>query len=484
MLTKLFTKVRERGSDIAAVLNAARAQWAQQNLTPGLYRRLAENDVPPPVSDSDNLAIAQQLGIQWSDWRWHARNRVDERDWELIPELFPRYRGQEQELQVYLQNWKMGVMPLNLLLPEAVEKWLPQIGFTPEFDPYHTIRSDTAITRELQPDDYPASVAERFPEKALTYVATVKPGWETALVVTSSSFEDIFCPIGCSNCYRTTRKGGYWKLDNERPLITPKPKQQFEWLVEALNSPEYARVTDVLISGGEPLLFSNKEIAVMLEHLSGAKNIKTVRFCTGALFLGLPFRIDDELLQLCRDWMDQTGKMIPGWNCHLAHYECFTPEAVWAGEKIRSYGFDIMPQIPLESGVNWWPEDEQKSKNCLDDTTQLCQHVLGIRPYYGILDMQGSVPFEQAIRVCGELFDTHHRTNLTRPTSVALFEERNIPLSFHALWAIEKTVHSDKGIVEYRIPRAEGTMAIHTEPLRVGINDDPDSLTNLRAHNV
>ncbi len=147
-------------------------------------------------------------------------------------------------------------------------------------------------------------------------------------------------------------------------------------------------------------------------------------------------------------------------------------------------GIELLPQCPLEQGVNIWNEDILRSIETLKELDRLLTIAVGTRPYKWILDMQGEVSLLTGIKVWKELHDRHQgESDITRPTSFAVFSPQpagNLNISWHTLWAMEMSVDKEKGVVIYRIPHPGGVWIEYTERIWEGINDNSKILEELK----
>jgi L-lysine 2,3-aminomutase len=251
-------------------------------------------------------------------------------------------------------------------------------------------------------------------------------------------------------------------------------------------------VYDVIISGGEPLILSNEKLGNLLEELGKARNLRILRICTGTLFLGLPMRIDDELVDILDQFSNETGVRVTI-QAHLACHEQIVPESVIAVSRLRKRGINIYTQVPIKEGINFFADDLHRTVKELALLGKK-QVAIGVEPYMFIVDMHPStnafyVPIEPLICVWGALVESHDYPGLERPRTLSiLFEGGNIILSGNTMLAMTKAVDKDRGIVTYRIPRVGPDQSNrpsiaevfeYSEPLGPH-NENPDSLGLLR----
>jgi L-lysine 2,3-aminomutase len=457
-------------------LKKIRAAWLTKNLDPETLAVCRRQKVEVPSFQGADPG----QGEDWGNWHWHIRNRLTSVE-DLI-ELFPQYLTKKTAAEEWLKNYDFSIMPLNLMLKNGVGKFLPQIGLIPASDPYGVQQEKSVVWEELKGRKY--------------YLATRKPGYATFLPILGGSADKVFCPIGCAGCYRglQTRFGQPLKLNKEddtvEDLAIPSPVDQIRMLAKRWNSdPEFRDVYDILISGGEPMTLSNATWSEILQELAKAEYLKSFRICTGALFLGLPFRFDGEFISLLAGFHKQTGASVKI-SAHVSHLENITPEAVFFARRLIAAGIEILPQMPLEPGVNFWPDDLQKTTETLRQLDRRLALAVGTRSYKWIVDIQKrrinqGVSILSVIEVWRRLHDGHiGESDIDRPTSLALFfphERGNLNLSYHSLWAIKMTVDQNKRVAQYDLPHPAGGWVKYEEPLWEGVNDDPARLQKLRG---
>ncbi len=135
---------------------------------------------------------------------------------------------------------------------------------------------------------------------------------------------------------------------------------------------EYIRadptIQEIILSGGDPLSLSNKNLKELFKKLSSIPHLKRLRLHT-RFPMGIPERIDCELLELLHDLSLQVWIVI-----HANHAREFD-SAIWTAlQQLRRQGAVLLCQSVLLKGVN----------DCLESLVDLCQTLVdhGILPYY------------------------------------------------------------------------------------------------------
>ncbi|MBC8520739.1 MAG: KamA family radical SAM protein [Methanomicrobia archaeon] len=118
---------------------------------------------------------------------------------------------------------------------------------------------------------------------------------------------------------------------------------------QVLNGIEYIReheeIRDVLISGGDPLLLKDEELAFFLERLKEIKHVEVLRIGT-RVACSLPQRITDGLVSLLRRYHPLYI------NTHFNHPGEFTEESRRACSTIADAGIPLGDQTVLLRGIN------------------------------------------------------------------------------------------------------------------------------------
>jgi lysine 2,3-aminomutase len=164
------------------------------------------------------------------------------------------------------------------------------------------------------------------------------------------------CALYCRFCLRKRMVG-----DQEWAMRKRELAAALAWIRA---TPE---IRDVLLTGGDPLFFSDDRLEWVLAELRGIPHVEIVRL--GTRFpVTLPFRVTDALVRML-------GRYHPIWlNTHFNHPRELTPEAAEACDRLARAGIPIGNQSVLLRGVN-------------DDVAtmqSLCEGLvrMRVRPYY------------------------------------------------------------------------------------------------------
>jgi 4Fe-4S single cluster domain len=392
---------------------------------------------------------------EYADWRWHTGQTLDSLNPshnKLILELVSGYYSQENfaELQQYLESTgtSMATYPMNFLLGKnGLLHSLPtQTWRINESNPYGLLNDTSAITKTIDGKRY--SIAARH------------PGYDTYLADLTTH-----CDAGCPGCYKGEQvRRGESKFEfvrgekTEIILHNLNPVQKIRELVQVWNTTDNPP-SDILLSGGEPLSLPNNQLREILKMLVDCKPCKTIRFCTGMMFLGMPFRFyDSELLDILKETSDQKPLML---NCNIFRPENISREAKLAIDLMRERGinFEILPQIPIIQGVNWDINNLDKSLNFMAKFCKCIREQINTQAYKLILDMQGSVPIIHGLVLAAQFRIHQGSSNIIIPTAVECFssEGRNIDLHYSTCAYLKGKIEIvEKGEdyikIEYDIP--------------------------------
>ncbi len=176
----------------------------------------------------------------------------------------------------------------------------------------------------------------------------------SALVVATE-----YCSMYCRHCFRKRLVG----------LPTDKTVENFQNAAKYIA--EHKEITNVIISGGDPMMLPTRVISKMLEALKDIDHVNYVRIGTRTPVV-YPLRyFDDELIKVLRDFNQQKTLYIPTHFNHVNEITDLSKEAVM---RIRNAGITVNNQAVLLKGVNDSVEDLE---NLMNGLTRI-----GVNPYY------------------------------------------------------------------------------------------------------
>lgn len=183
-----------------------------------------------------------------------------------------------------------------------------------------------------------------------------------ALLITTSA-----CAMHCRYCFRQ-----HFEYETKTPSFASE--------LEAISND--STIKEIILSGGDPLSLSNRQLKSLIDDLSQIPHLKRLRFHT-RFPIGIPERIDAEFLDLLKNCRLQTIFVIH--SNHPAEWDDTIKESL---KKIQTIGIPILCQTVLLRGIN------DKSETL----KELCEMLAdqGIIPYYlHQLDrVEGAMHFE------------------------------------------------------------------------------------------
>jgi len=273
---------------------------------------------------------------EWNDWKWQLRNRVSSLE-QLERHLV---LTAEERAGTILTGSKLalGITPhfFNLIERDNPQcpirrQVMPQIGET-VVDPFEM--ADPVGEDAHMPVE---GLVHRYPDRVL-------------FLVTDR------CASYCRYCTRSRVVSGA----GEQELHT-----NFEGIFAYLE--KHTEVRDVLLSGGDALLFSDDKLDHLLTRLRAIRHIEFVRIGTRVPIF-LPQRITPELCRMLQ-------KHHPLWmSVHTNHPRELTSEVRDALGRLADHGIPLGNQSVLLAGVN----DNVETMRTLVQKLLLCR----VRPYY------------------------------------------------------------------------------------------------------
>ncbi|HQO09566.1 MAG TPA: lysine 2,3-aminomutase [Clostridiales bacterium] len=273
---------------------------------------------------------------QWNDWTWQLRNRIQNVD--ELKKVVKLTKEEEDGINKCLETLRMAITPYYLSL---IDKNNPDCPVRKQAVPIvnELYRSPADLVDPLHEDgDSPVpGLTHRYPDRVL-------------LLITDQ------CSMYCRHCTRRRFAG-----QNDMPL----PSAQIDNAIEYIkNTPQ---VRDVLLSGGDPLLFSDDKIEKILKKLRAIPHVEIIRIGTRTPVV-MPQRITPEFCSMIK-------KYHPVWiNTHFNHPDEITEDSKRACNMLADAGVPLGNQSVLLRGIN----------DCVHVMRDLVHGLvkMRVRPYY------------------------------------------------------------------------------------------------------
>ncbi|MFZ4587870.1 MAG: KamA family radical SAM protein, partial [Terrimicrobiaceae bacterium] len=279
---------------------------------------------------------AGTLETDWNDWRWQLKNRINS-----LEALEGKIRlSREERAGVLLAGKKlaMSITPhfFNLIDPE---------------DPGCPIRRQV-VPRIEESQDSPHDMADPCGEDSSMPVPGLVHRYPDRVLFLVTDR----CASYCRYCTRSRVVSGA----GEQELVTDF-EEAFRYLEK------HTEVRDVLLSGGDALLFSDAKLDALLTRLRAIPHLEFLRIGT-RIPIFLPQRITPELCAVLK-------KHHPVWmSVHANHPRELTAEVREALGRLVDAGVPLGNQSVLLAGVN----DNVETMRELVHKLLLCR----VRPYY------------------------------------------------------------------------------------------------------
>ncbi len=153
---------------------------------------------------------------------------------------------------------------------------------------------------------------------------------------------------------------------------------------------EHPEISNVLLTGGDPLMMSNRRVREILSDLKQIDSVKIVRFGTKMLAFN-PMRVDEEFLAIVKDFNEEKQVFV---MVHYNHINELTKESIQAITALKEAGATILNQTPIIKGVNDDPEMIRELHDQLTYVGVVPYYVFACRPTKG--NYTYAVPVEQA----------------------------------------------------------------------------------------
>jgi len=290
---------------------------------------------------------------EWGKWKWHTRHIIKDAD---TLKALVKLTDEEYKAVKLANKYKIpfGITPyyLSLMDYDSSRKYdyavraqvIPSLQYIKkhrEFKENKDVSMDFMLERNTSPIE---GITRRYPK-----IVILKP------ILT--------CPQICVYCQRN------WEIKDvyskHAVLSKEKLEKALQWISD---TPE---VTEVLITGGDPLLLSNAKLENMLFKLSRIDHVKRIRIGT-RIPVTLPQRITDSLIKDINHF-HHPGKREILIITHFEHPYEISSLSIRAIQKFRQSGIEVYNQL-----VYTFYNSRKFEAAALRDQLRL----IGVTPYY------------------------------------------------------------------------------------------------------
>ncbi len=294
-------------------------------MTGALRARGSRPGAPPP-------GIREE---EWRDWRWQMRHRI--RSAEALRAWIDPHEDELRAIEALSQRFHFVITPYYASLMDPDDPECPiRRQVVPRLAELHDPLGEPDPLREVEHSPV-KNVIRVYPDRI-------------AFCVNNE------CALYCRFCLRKRMVG--------EPSWSMRRRELEEALGWIETTPE---IRDVLLTGGDPLVFTDDRLDWLLGRLRRIPHVEIVRLGT-RLPVTLPFRVTEGLCRMLE-------RHHPLWlNTHFNHPRELTPEAAEAVDRLSRAGIPVGNQSVLLRGIN----DDVHTMRAL------CEGLvrMRVRPYY------------------------------------------------------------------------------------------------------
>lgn len=251
---------------------------------------------------------------EWNDWHWQVRNRITTLDQlKKVAELTPE---EEEGVKEALKTLRMGITPYYACLMDPKDPKDPvRMQAIPTIK--ETVRAESDMPDPLNEDtDSPVpGLTHRYPDRVLFLVTDM-------------------CSMYCRHCTRRRFAG-----QNDAGV----PDEKIERMLDYIRKTPVVR--DVLLSGGDALMISDKRLEYIIKELRAIPHVEIIRIGSRTPVV-CPQRITPELVNMLK-------KYHPIWlNTHFNHPKEITEASSKACALLADAGVPLGNQSVLLRGIN------------------------------------------------------------------------------------------------------------------------------------
>ena len=273
---------------------------------------------------------------EWNDWKWQVKNRIE--TYEELSKYFTFEPDEAEGIKKALAKFRMAITPYYLSLIDPNDPFDPiRRQAIPQGAECNIAPADLNDPLHEDEDSPAPGLTHRYPDRVLFLITDM-------------------CSMYCRHCTRRRFAG---QKDDE------SPSERIEKCLASIE--KTPQVRDVLLSGGDALMVSDKKLEYIIQRLRAIPHVEIVRIGSRTPVV-CPQRITPELCEMLK-------KYHPIWlNTHFNHPNEFTPEAEQALARLANAGIPLGNQTVLLRGVN----------DCVHVMKKLMHELVRnrVRPYY------------------------------------------------------------------------------------------------------
>ena len=276
---------------------------------------------------------------EWADWRWQMRHRVH--DVATLGRYVRVTAAEAAGIEATAGVFRWTITPYYASLMDPLDPACP------------VRRQVVPLADETAPDI--VGVADPLDEVGHSPVKNLVHNYpdKVAFCVTSE------CAVYCRYCLRKRMVG-----DADFMMRKDDLREALAYVAA------HPAIRDVLLTGGDPLVFSDGQVAWLLAELRAIPHVAVVRIGS-RLPVVCPMRITPSLCDVLR----APAGGAPVWlNTHFNHAREITPEAAEACARLAEAGVPVGNQTVLLAGIN---DDADTMRALVEGLV-----AIRVRPYY------------------------------------------------------------------------------------------------------
>ncbi len=288
------------------------------------------------MTDNRKLLFPDATDEQWNDWKWQVKHRIE--TFEELQKYIKLTPEEEEGIKKSLQTIRMSITPYYLSIIDLNNPRCPvRKQAIPSVMELHLSKADLLDPLHEDEDSPVPGLTHRYPDRVLFLITDM-------------------CAMYCRHCTRRRFAG---QTDSESP--SERIQKGIDYIAQT------PQVRDVLLSGGDALLVSDKLLENIIKKLREIPHVEIIRIGTRVPVV-MPQRITDDLVNMLK-------KYHPIYlNTHFNHCDELTPQAEEACSKMANAGIPLGNQSVLLRGVN---DNVDVMKNLVHKLVKN-----RVRPYY------------------------------------------------------------------------------------------------------